>query len=53
MDKVIYQARNEWGEVVSPLFRYWFDLQGFLLADESLAFQYNQGMVTVVELEIL
>jgi hypothetical protein len=50
---VVYQAVGEYGETYSKLYRSWYDLQGVLLADEWLANEYNNGSVTIVELEIL
>ena len=50
--EVVYQAVGEYGEAMSKLYRSWFDLQGVLLADSWLANQYNNGLVTIVEVEI-
>ena len=51
--EVVYQAVGEYGETYSKLYRSWYDLQGVLLADEWLAKEYNNGSVTIVEIEVL
>lgn len=51
--EVVYQAVGEYGETYSKLYRSWYDLQGVLLADSWLAKEYNNGSVTIVEIEVL